>query len=334
MKSRLYSWIVAVCLCWVAGCGPQSRTDMKNWLLVSFDENVPVTYHFISKRNITIDLSTGSSGKKAKPQTISESLDMVITYTPTEVDPFGLTTIQGECQSAKVSRSSISGRGSGGRDAMESLPSRTFTIQVTPTGEIADASDLMRVVGELGEIAFAQKTDQGRRIKNPDMINDFIAMQWHLWDSTSTIEEPLAGMKPGQSWQIKQWLPWPAPIARMPMRTTTYTLDSFITGPDGHRKAVIKSTYEIAEPEGEERFPYPYEGMFQMRGIMGFLRNFKFLSLEGTGTQIFNMEKGLIESDQQDYTMKVNAAFMLPLGDSLPMLTVEQTTSIEQIETP
>ena len=71
-----------------------------------------------------------------------------------------------------------------------------------------------------------------------------------------------------------------------------------------------------------------------MRGLMGFLRNYKFLSLDGGGTQIFNMDDGLIESDQQHYTMKVNATFMLPLGDSLPVLDVDQTISIKRIDNP
>lgn len=332
MKSRcFYSWIVVVCLCVIIG-GCQEQSQTQNWLLVSFEKNVPVTYHFISDRQITIDLTTSDTSKKSKPQTMSEKLDMVITYTPTDVDPFGLTTLVARCQSAKVTRSSLSGR-QAANDAMENLAGKEFTFKLSPTGEIADDTDLERIIKELGETAFSESGNDSRRIKNPDMISDFIAMQWHLWDSTSTIKEPLAGMKPGQTWQVRQWVPWPAPIPNLPARLTTYTLDSFITKENQPREAKITSTYELADT-AEQPFPRPYEGNFQMRGLMGFLRNYQFLSLEGSGTQIFNMDKGLIESDQQHYVMNVNAAFMLPLGDSLPVLTIDQKITITQIPTP
>ncbi|MBL7214682.1 MAG: hypothetical protein ISS71_03275 [Phycisphaerae bacterium] len=332
MKSRrLYSWIVVVCLC-MAGCQRQNRLSSQNWLLVNFQKNVPITYQFTSDRQITIDLTSGSSGKKTKPQTMSEKLDMVITYTPTEVDPFSLTTLVAECRSVEVTRSSLSGKKES-MDAMEYLKGKSFTFQLSPTGQIANETDLKRIITEIGQKAFSQSKNDSQRIKNPDMINDFIAMQWHLWDSTSTIDKPLEGMQPGQTWQVKQWIPWPATTSRMPMRMTTYTLDSLTTEEDQPRKAVIKSSYDLADP-GKQRFPYPYEGMFQTRGIMGFLRNYKFFAMEGTGTQIFNMEKGLIESDQQEYTLKVNASFMLPLGNSLPVLTIDQTILIKQIENP
>jgi hypothetical protein len=46
------------------------------------------------------------------------------------------------------------------------------------------------------------------------------------------------------------------------------------------------------------------------------------------------MQQGLIESDNQQYTLKVNAAFLLPLGDSLPVLTIDQKITIEQVPNP
>lgn len=324
---------MGLCLC-LSGCGRQQQTqqDQPEWLLVSFEENVPVTYHFISERLITIDLTGGAAEKRSRPQTMTEKLDMVITYTPTEVDPFGLTKLKAECRSVNVTRSSLSGRPSE-RDAMENLAGKTFTFSLSPTGEIADDEDLRRLILELGKTAFAQSDSDSRRIKNPDMISDFIAMQWHLWDSTSTIAEPLDGMQPGQSWQVRQWIPWPAPMPAPPARLTTYTLDSFVNEPEQPRKARIESTYELADA-AKKPFPVPYEGTFQMRGLMGFLQGYKFQSLDGSGTQVFNMEKGLIESDRQQYTLNVTAAFLLPLGDSVPVLTVEQKIDIEQIPTP
>jgi hypothetical protein len=71
-----------------------------------------------------------------------------------------------------------------------------------------------------------------------------------------------------------------------------------------------------------------------MGGLFGFLRTLQFKHIEGTGTQVFNMDDGLVESDRQQYLLDVTASFMLPLGDSLPVLKVDQKISIERIETP
>ncbi len=329
MKARcIILSVIAVCLC-LTGC---QESIEQNWLLVSFEKDVPVTYRLTSSRTVQIDLTGGDSTKKSRPQKMSETLEVVISYLPVEVDPFGLTTIQATCQSAKVNRASMSGKRSA-PDAMEKLAGETFTFQLSPTGEIAEYTDLDRIIRKVGEHAFDQSKKSSGRIKNPDMISDFIAMQWYLWDSISTIEEPLAGLDPNDTWTAKQLIPWPAPIPNPPARINTYTLDSFINEENQPRKALIKSRYELSDTT-VEGFPRPYDGSFQMRGLMGFLRNYQFQSLDGEGTQIFNMENGLIESDEQHYTLKVNASFMLPLGSSLPVLTLDQKISIRKIENP
>jgi hypothetical protein len=325
----VYSLAVFVCL-FLVGCQPSTESNA-NWLLVSFEENVPVTYRFKSARTTQIDLTGGDETKKKRPQTMKESIEMVITYLPIEVDPFGLTTIEATCESVKVSRSSMSGR-TAARDAMEQMKGKTFTFQLSPTGQIAEYTDMERLLREIGAKAF-DTSKKSQRIKNPDMTSDFIAMQWYLWDSVATIEEPLDGLATGNSWQASQFIPWSVPIPNPPARLTTYTLDSFENVVDQPQRAVIKSSYEVTKLSLDQ-YPKPYEGAFQMRGLMGFLRGYQFQSLEGSGTQTFNMDNGHIESDKQQYKLIVNASFMLPLGDSLPLLTIDQTIEINKIETP
>lgn len=322
-------WIAATgILLMLAGCGSQAQKE--TWLLVSFEEDVPITYRMTSERQTQIDLTTSDPTKTSKPQVMNEKLELVLTYTPIEVDPFGLTTIKASCQSAKVTRSSFSGREEEA-DAMEKLAGKEFLLKLSPTGEIADTSDLERIARELGKAAFSANRDSAI-IKNPDMISDFLAMQWFLWDATSSVGDPLS-MQPGKTWQIKQLVPWPVPFYTPPARITNYKLDAVNIEPDGTRQAVIKSDYAMSE-EPMQDFIRPYEGNFQMRGLFGFLRNYKFESLQGSGLQLFNMDKGLIEEDKQEYTMHVTAGFMLPLGDSKPVLTVKQTFLIKRIETP
>jgi hypothetical protein len=327
---RLRLVIVGCVLCF-AGCQDAAKSPQDNWLLVSFEKDIPITYRMVSERETEIDLTTGDPKKKSRPQTTTEKLELVMVYTPVVVDPFGLSTLKVECESVKVTRSGFSGKQSAS-DAMESLTGKSFTLDLTPTGKIADISDLERLAAELGKASFST-SKQSARIKNPDMIADFLAMQQYLWAAGSAISNQL-DLKSGDTWQTQQSIPWPVPIYPPPGRTTTYTLESIQTEEDLSRKAIIKSTYAMSEAPIED-YIRPYEeGQFQMRGLFGFLRNFQFKHIEGAGTQIFNMDDGLVESDRQQYQLDVTASFMLPLGDSLPVLKVDQKISIERIKTP
>ena len=66
-----------------------------------------------------------------------------------------------------------------------------------------------------------------------------------------------------------------------------------------------------------------------MRGMFGFLKGYDFKTLEGTGTQIFNIDTGTVESDVQEYKMVIDAAFLLALGDSTPHITIDQKISVK-----
>ena len=330
MKTLCSGLIIAACMLCFAGCRDSVKSSPDNWLLVSFEKDVPITYRMVSERETEIDLTSGDPKKKSRPQTTTEKLELVIVYTPVVVDPFGLSTLKVECDSVKVTRSGFSGKKSAS-DAMESLTGKSFTLNLTPTGKMADISDLERIAAELGEDSFS-KGRQNTRIKNPDMISDFLAMQQYLWGAGSAISNQM-DLKEGDTWQTQQTIPWPVPIYPPPGRMTTYTLESIGTE-DLSRRATIKSTYAMSETPIEE-YIRPYEeGNFQMRGLFGFLRNFQFKHIEGTGTQVFNIDDGLVESDRQQYLLDVTASFMLPLGDSLPVLKVDQKILIERIATP
>jgi len=162
------------------------------------------------------------------------------------------------------------------------------------------------------------------------MIYDFVALQWYLWDSISSVPDPLDGVKPGMTWTNTQLIAWPVPIPNPPCRVTTFKLDS-VVDENEQKKAVIASTYTLSD-KTVENFPKPYEGTFQMRGLFGFLRDYKFQSLEGEGKQVFNLSTGAVESDTQKYLLKTTASFLLPLGDSVPHVALEQTLRIQKLE--
>lgn len=294
---------------------------------IDFEPNVPLKYKFVSERNVSLDLDpSGKSSKGDKTsgstQQINEKLEMEIVYQPVEVDPYGYSIIKAKCTAAKVSRVSSTGRAQTKKDAVENLVGRTFTLKIMPTGKIADDSSLKAIIEELGPKAFSDA--KRARIKDPDMIMDFIAVQWNLWDSIASVKKPLKGVKKGETWN--SILIAPMPFVSKVGREVKYKLKDY-----NDISAEIISSYKLSSVSPD--VPMPYSGSFQMRGTFGFLTGYKILSIEGTGSQIYDNAKGRIKSDVQRYQSKVKASiFGLGSEDVEPNIIVNQTTTITLIE--
>lgn len=312
------------------GCQDTAKTG--ELFTIDFTQGDELKYELISERQVAVDFDPGGRGskgrRKSKPQEITERLELIISYRALEIDPYGLSVIQGTCLSAKVKRTSLSGSRRAKKDAVEFLAGKTFTLKITPSGRIEDYSQLDQLAKELGKKAFG--SSKRGRIKDPDMIMDFVALQWFLWDSVSSIPDPLKGLAVGQSWDSVLLVPMPAP-SRIG-RNAVYTLSEIIEQPD-KRLAVIKSEFSLAD-SAPKNLPIPYSGSMQMRGIFGFLTGYEPITISGSGEQIFNIDAGILESDIQNYEAKIKVGLMFNLGsDTLePNMTVKQTFKITLIE--
>lgn len=332
MKSTLTVFAV-VFLIILAGCAPtvergKPLTGKKKLITVNFQEGQTLQYRFVSSRDIEVDwgpMKRGSKPGQDKADKSSESMDMVVAYTPIEATPHGLTTIKATCKSVNVRRtSSGTGRQRTSRDAVESLPGASFTFTVEPTGKIKDYSQLEKLIKEIGKKAFRPEKARGR-IKEPDMIGDFTATQWFLWDSVSSIEKAAEGVRVGQSWKSK--LPVPTPMVTRKARDVTYTLDEIRQTEKG-QLAVIRSSYSPAESVSDNWPPMPYSGSFQMSGRFGFLRGYKLLDLQGQGEELFNIDAGRTEQYNQQYQVQLEASF--PMGINMnPRITIKQNLTME-----
>ena len=314
----------------LAGCetvGPGTGTEVPKdgvLLTVDFESGRTLRYKFVSYRDIALDWDPNAASGAGKVQNQSERVEMVVAYTPQVVDPLGVSTIRAECESVRVERvGRPSGRGINS-DAVQRAQGKAFALKVDPRGKIVDASELEALIKELGDAAF-RKNARGGRIKEPDLVGDFIASQWFLWDAVASVENPAAGVTAGQSWRSQLWVP--TPMVMRKARDVTYRLDG-IRETDAGRQAVIGSTYALAEtaPTG---WPIPYSGRFQMSGTFGFLGRYEVLQLEGTGREVFNIDAGRVERNQQAYTLKMRAS-LPPMGiRANPHLTIEQTLTME-----
>jgi len=320
---------IALVLSILAGCN--GAAGGKKLLTVDFQENQPLRYRFVSSRDVYVnwgEVKSGSKAGKSKVDKSSESMDMVVAYTPVKIEPYGLTTIKATCESVKIRRSSRKGRRATGKDAVESLSGKTFTFTVAPTGKIEDYSQLDKLIREIGKKAFRPDSKRGR-IKDPDMISDFIATQWFLWDSVSSIEKAVEGICVGQAWKSILSVPNPMVIRRA--RDVTYTLDEIRPSEKG-QLAVIHSSYSLAESV-PRNWPNPYSsaGRFMVSGRFGFLRGYKVLDFQGWGEELFNIDAGRTEQYNQQYQMQLDAS--LPMGISGNIrITVEQNLTMQLLE--
>ncbi len=296
------------------------------FLTVDFEQEQTLRYKFVSYRDILLDWNPGAADSANRIQKQSERLEMIVAYTALEVDPYGISTIQATCESVQVQRSGRpSGRGANS-DAVSAAQGQTFVLKVDPRGKIIDASSLEKLIKQLGAGAFRDGAS-GKRIKEQDLVGDFIISQWFLWDTISSVPNPAEGIMIGQSWKSK--LSVPTPMVTREARDVTYRLDEVRESED-EKLAVITGIYRLAE-KTPRSWPIPYSGRFQMSGTFGFLGTYKISSLEGTGREVFNVNAGRIETSEQNYTMKMKAA-LPPIGiRANPSITIEQKLTMERL---
>jgi hypothetical protein len=162
------------------------------------------------------------------------------------------------------------------------------------------------------------------------MIMDFVAAQWRIWDSTASIKKPLKGVKKDSKWNSQ--LLAPMPFVSKTGRDVAYKLAG-IVDINNVSCADITSTYSLSKLQLTDA-PWPYgSSSFQMRGTFGFLQNYKVLSIDGDGRQLFDIKKGLIKSDTQHYNAKVSASIFGLGSDTLePNIKIDQTITMILVE--
>lgn len=308
-----------------AGC--QTAGEGRVFPTVDLAQGQTLRYRFVSERTVALDWNPGAESDENRVQEQSERLEMVVAYTPVEVDPYGLSRVRATCESVEATRGGQMSRRSGGTDAVETAQGKSFTLKVDPRGRIAEASELEALIKALGEKAFRPGRGQGR-VKEPDMVGDFVASQWFLWDAVASVENVGEGLTVGQTWTSKLSVPTPMVIRKA--RDVVYRLAEIREAEDS-RVAVIESTYALAEtvPSG---WPVPYSGRFQMSGTFGFLGSYQVSRLDGAGEELFDLDAGRVLSRRQEYTMEMKAS-LPPLGiRANPHLKIDQTLTMELLE--
>jgi hypothetical protein len=331
-KITIFSLIAYLLI--VAGCSSPSGNML---LSVDFPQDETLTYKFKTNRNVVLNLEGEPEAKKSgKDQKTTEGIEMVVAYTPKGTDLYGNTTIEAVCKSINANRQTFTSRSDAKSDAVNHLKGKSWTFSINPAGEIQDYSQMHALAEELGARAI---TESGkRRIKDPDLIWDFVATQWFMWDELASNKNLHNGVDPGQSW--KSILPVPFAVRLPAERHVRYTVDPQQSPDDP--VVTILSSYELRsyEQKGERlvfdsalpQMPKPYEGSFQTKGMFGFLRDYKAESLTGEGVAKYNMDSGILLIANQKYEIDMTAGFMFPLGNTTPVLKIDQTIDVELVD--
>jgi len=329
LKSTLVIYVILT-LIFFAGCngGVEQKAPVgKELLSVDFQENQTLRYKFVSRRDIELNWGQMQRGdKKAAPKIDKsfESFEIIVAFSPIKVDPYSLSTIKATCESVKIQRRGLRGPRT---DAVQYLKGKSYTFDIDAAGRIKDYSQLNTLIRETALKAFRKKNKK-EKIKDADMVSDFIATQRFVWDAVSSIKKPVKGVSPGESWESKLWVP--SPMVMRKARNVTYTLEQMRESEKG-RIAVIRSDYSIAESVPSD-WPKPYpSGRFQMKGTFGFLVKYKLLDLKGSGEELFNIDTGRIQSARQNYKMLLRASMLLPLGPK-PEITIRQNLTTQLLD--
>ncbi|MBP7053493.1 MAG: hypothetical protein KBE65_20990 [Phycisphaerae bacterium] len=310
-----------------AGVETQVSDKGRVFLTIDFELGRTLRYRFSSRREITLDWDPNAAETASRVQKHTEQMEMVVAYTPVEVDPYGVSTIRATVELVQAVRSGGPTQRATGTDAVVSAQGQSYTIKVDSRGRIVDANELRALIARMGAEAFQGDASRGRT-KNPDMIGDFIAGTWFLWDAMATIPLPAEGLIIGQKWPSQ--LPASTPMVMRQARDVTYRFNGFRSGPRGS-VGVIESTYKPADAAPAD-WPVPYSGRFRMSGTFGFLGPYEVLGLEGTGEDLFNIKTGRLERRSHRYTMQFNAS-LPPMGiQAHPHLTIEQTLTVELLD--
>jgi hypothetical protein len=319
MKKRI-TVVVSVCLL-VGAAGCRKALFLPEVVsvvpAVQFTQGETLRYLFKSHRSIQVqwDAKALADGDQNAAHTMTETLTLRMAFKPIEVTD-QKTVLQATCKSAVVRRSSLTGKRPVGRDVVERMAGQSFTLVLDARGRVTDANELDALLKELGSHAFRQSG--GQRIKDPEMINDVAASQWFLWDAVTSIDPN--GVKPGDTWQSR--LSVPTPMVLRKARDVTYTLADV-----NDTVATIDMACTLSPDKAPRSWPIPYAGTFQASGTFGFLRGFKVLSLEGQGSEQFDLALGRSLGYEQTYHMELQG--MIPFSMRvMPRVLIDQTLSM------
>lgn len=136
--------------------------------------------------------------------------------------------------------------------------------------------------------------------KEPDMLPDIVAMQYNLFATAAKIHS-FNDFQETEQLSLIEPTPWPLILFPVPDHQVNCTGTNLSAN-------------------------------YKMPGLFGFLRHFAYDSISGCGEKNYNISTGIIEKSTQKYTVEGTASYAMPVNDTQPKISIQQTTTYELIE--
>jgi hypothetical protein len=323
IKQQLIVCGITLCTLYLTGCQTEQQMSgrLKGVDLKGHDGPV---YHYTLHRTITVDPQTPSDTQPG-PQTMTETLDMLLLVEEDASAEAGTQTCKVTCKSIRSDQTDFVGNKIHNCSITE-LEGKSFSLTISNDGGILDDSELRALLKQAAKRSLDRKHKV--LLKRPDLLSDVEVIPYTVFASAAKVHSENDFTQNQQFVNIAP-TPWPVGYVPIPDHTVTSTVDKLYKD-KGSQKAHIMETYAFADGNTLQK-PAIYPSGYRMDGLFGFMRKYDFESMAGTGETVYNMDTARIEKRTQIYAVKGTAAFTMPIKDAKPTVTINQTTTVELI---
>ena len=319
MKFRYLTIVFCLILFAFSGCQEHSRLAIPDKAQAQPDQVLPAHYQVAIVRTTTVEIKK-DTGESA-PQKMTENLiaDLSLWSVKNRKDRIIFRAV---CNSVNILRSDFSGK-TLDAEPLNYLLQKEFELTISKEGSLLDDSSIKELMRRAVKDP-SQKSCQGN-FKYSDMLIDFYNV---IVDLCGTAAKD--SYSQGEEFIRHEPTPTPAVEFPLPQRKIISMVDQLVDQ-EGTRKAKIIELHIIAD-NTQATLTDIYPELIKTKGLFSNLRRWRTKSIGGTGEKVVNLNTGLLESSSQDWQIKAEAGFVIPIRDSHLAITIEQVVEIQQIQ--
>jgi hypothetical protein len=298
----------------LSGCVSQKKASAEMYAAVQGGR-----YQISLERQTFVNLSI-SDGQTSTPQKMTENLDMVMTCQSLGQIADGSTSYRISFESIQARKTDFiqTGRFT---DSAAGLSGKSFNVMVTPTGMVI-SPQLQQELKNLSANSFDEVKRSGARLKNPDFLADTWCIQALVFEAAA------ASKSAAKTLSFKATCQLPFPIADIPgpVIQTSWQPEKAVGG------VVLKGKEQLNEGITQNPMPSIYSGQYKMEGLLGYLRQCNYESVEGQIVCRFGHNMTLPAEIQLERTIKASADYILTQNNPHSEITVKELLKITAIK--
>ena len=226
---------------------------------------------------------------------MTENLDLVIGCQPLGQIADGSTSYKITFESMQVKKIDFlqTGRFT---DSAVGLSGKSFNVTITPDGKFS-SPQLEQALKDLSADSFEEVKRPGARLKNPDFLADIWAIQTLIFESAAAVKK--------LSFRSSAQLPFPIADIPGPVIQTSWQTQKAVGD------VVLKGKEQLNEGVTQNPIPSIYSGQYKMEGLLGYLRQCRYESVDGQILCRFDKDRQLPRGIQLERTIKASVDYIL-----------------------